>query len=82
MIDGEPPYNNESEEEILKLIERNGKPSVTENSKVKSTPDILDFIDRCLEINPDKRADTKELLNHSFINRAASLTLLESNVKV
>ena len=65
----------------LYLIAANGKPNVREESKARLSQDILNFLDRCLEVNPEKRADTKELLMHPFIAKAKSLTLLEPNIK-
>ena len=50
-------------------------------SKARLSPDILHFLDRCLEVNPDKRADTKELLMHPFIAKAKALSTLEPNIK-
>jgi serine/threonine protein kinase len=81
MIDGEPPYLHETPLKALYLIAANGKPNVREESKARLSQDILNFLDRCLEVNPEKRADTKELLMHPFIAKAKSLTLLEPNIK-
>lgn len=81
MIDGEPPYLHETPLKALYLIAANGKPSVKEESKSRLSPDILDFLDRCLEVNPELRADTKELLAHRFIAKARPLSVLEPNIK-
>ncbi len=81
MIDGEPPYLHETPLKALYLIAANGKPSVKDESKNRLSPELVNFLDRCLEVNPEKRADTKELLAHPFINKAKSLTLLEPNIK-
>lgn len=81
MIDGEPPYLHETPLKALYLIAANGKPTVREESKARLSPDILHFLDRCLEVNPDKRADTKELLMHPFIAKAKALSTLEPNIK-
>lgn len=81
MIDGEPPYLHETPLKALYLIAANGKPSVKEESKSRLSPDILNFLDRCLEVNPEQRADTKELLAHPFIAKARSLSVLEPNIK-
>ena len=81
MIDGEPPYLHETPLKALYLIAANGKPNVRDESKARLSPDILHFLDRCLEVNPEKRADTKELLMHPFIAKARSLSALEPNIK-
>lgn len=81
MIDGEPPYLHETPLKALYLIAANGKPSVKEESKSRLSSELTSFLDRCLEVNPEKRADTKELLVHPFIAKAKSLSLLEPNIK-
>lgn len=81
MVDGEPPYLNETPLKALYLIAANGKPSVKEESKSRLSAELVDFLDRCLEVNPDKRADTKELLAHPFIAKAKTLSVLEPNIK-
>lgn len=81
MIDGEPPYLHETPLKALYLIAANGKPSVRDDSKARLSSDLASFLDRCLEVNPEKRADTKELLAHPFIAKAKSLNLLEPNIR-
>ena len=81
MIDGEPPYLHETPLKALYLIAANGKPTVKDESKVRLSPELVNFLDRCLEVNPEDRADTKELLNHPFIAKAKSLSVLEPNIK-
>ena len=78
---GEPPYLHETPLKALYLIAANGKPSVKEESKSRLSSELTSFLDRCLEVNPEKRADTKELLVHPFIAKAKSLSLLEPNIK-
>ena len=81
MIDGEPPYLHETPLKALYLIAANGKPSVKDESRSRLSPELLNFLDRCLEVNPEDRADTKELINHPFIAKAKSLSVLEPNIK-
>jgi serine/threonine protein kinase len=81
MIDGEPPYLHETPLKALYLIAANGKPTVKEESKARLSNELIHFLDRCLEVNPEVRADTKELLAHPFIAKARSLSILEPNIK-
>jgi len=81
MIDGEPPYFHETPFKAMYFIATNGKPDVSEEAKQRLSPDILSFLDRCLVVNPEDRADTKELLKHSFIDKAQALAILEPNIK-
>ena len=67
MIEGEPPYSN------LKprcVIEKIGKSPPKADELIDShyhTYEFINFVKKCLEINPNKRPSAKELLNHSFI---------------
>ena len=81
MIDGEPPYLHETPLKALYLIAANGKPSVKEESKGRLSSELINFLDRCLEVDPEKRADTKELLSHPFLAKAGSLRDLEPNIR-
>ena len=81
MIEGEPPYLHETPLKALYLIATNGKPALKEESKARLSPELVDFLDMCLEVAPERRADTKKLLAHPFIAKAKSLTLLEPNIK-
>ena len=77
MIDGEPPFFKEDTIKALYLIASNVKPPL----KPGLSPDFLNFIDRCLEIKPEERADTKELLAHPFLTKAKSVSILKPNIK-
>ncbi|ODQ46722.1 hypothetical protein PICMEDRAFT_16557 [Pichia membranifaciens NRRL Y-2026] len=74
MIEGEPPYLNETPLRALFLITTNGKPQLKERESLSS--ELQEFLDACLEVNPDKRANSVQLLNSKFIEMAANnLTL-------
>ncbi|CAH8523674.1 unnamed protein product [Schistosoma turkestanicum] len=73
MLDGEPPYMNEPPLKAIYLIQTMGKP----RPKAKNLhPMLQDFLDRCLVVDPVKRASAKELLNHDFFRHAGSLSSL------
>ncbi|AOA64264.1 signal transducing kinase of the PAK family [Komagataella phaffii CBS 7435] len=74
MIEGEPPYLNETPLRALFLITTNGTPKLEE-------PDILSgglksFLQSCLEVNPERRADAIQLLQHPFILNADPISSL------
>ncbi|GAV29659.1 hypothetical protein PMKS-003160 [Pichia membranifaciens] len=74
MIEGEPPYLNETPLRALFLITTNGKPQLKDRDSLST--ELQEFLDACLEVNPDKRANSVQLLNSKFIEMAANnLTL-------
>jgi hypothetical protein len=79
MIDGEPPYLNETPLRALYLIAANGKPQVKEKDRVSKH--LESFLDRCLEVEAEKRASAEELLSHPFLtNNDDDLTSLKGNI--
>ncbi|KAG0681501.1 signal transducing kinase of the PAK [Pichia californica] len=69
MIEGEPPYLNETPLRALFLITTNGKPELKDWNSL--SVDLQDFLNACLEVNPDKRANSVQLLNSKFIEDAS-----------
>jgi len=78
MIDGEPPYLNETPLRALFLIASNGKPEVKDKQKLSE--ELSSFLDECLEVDMDKRASAKDLLQHQFLKNADDLTSLQHNI--
>ncbi|XP_076326059.1 serine/threonine-protein kinase Pak-like isoform X3 [Tachypleus tridentatus] len=60
MIDGSPPYCDEDADVVIDLIATNGKPNIKYKDNLSSV--FKDFLDRCLEVNEDKRYSASELL--------------------
>lgn len=78
MIDGEPPYLNESPLRALYLIAANGKPQVKEMAKVST--ELVSFLDQSLEVDVDKRASAAELFLNPFLRKAEDLASLRQNI--
>ncbi|KAM7541116.1 hypothetical protein Aperf_G00000044698 [Anoplocephala perfoliata] len=71
MLDGEPPYLNEPPLKAIYLIQSRERPQ-PKSSEV--SPLLQDFLDRCLQIDPEKRATAAELLQHPFLKETKPLS--------
>ena len=78
MIDGEPPYLNESPLRALYLIAANGKPQAKDVAKLSA--ELTSFLDHSLEVDVDRRATAAELLAHELISKAEDLQSLKQNI--
>ena len=65
MVVGENPFKITKEEELIKIV----KDAVIIPSYVKLSREAKDFLDCCLQKNPEKRSTIRELLNHSFFRK-------------
>ncbi|GAA5888065.1 hypothetical protein JCM5296_005422 [Sporobolomyces johnsonii] len=74
MIEGEPPYLNESPLRALYLIATNGSPTI--NNPEQLSVVFRDFLRQSLEVDADKRPDARGLLQHPFFEKAQPLTTL------
>ncbi|THW21522.1 serine/threonine protein kinase [Aureobasidium pullulans] len=79
MIEGEPPYLNESPLRALYLIATNGTPQIKAEEEL--TPIFRDFLAFALKVDPDKRASAHDLLMHQFIQTAEPLATLSPLVR-
>lgn len=79
MIEGEPPYLNESPLRALFLIATNGTPAIKEPEKLSGT--FRDFLNLALTVDPRERKDADELLEHAFMSFASPLETLSPLVK-
>ncbi|KAG7728165.1 hypothetical protein KL933_002291 [Ogataea haglerorum] len=80
MIEGEPPYLNETPLRALYLITTNGKPTLNDPDSLSE--ELQDFLNHCLEVNPDKRLDSAQLLELPFIKNADDNSSLAPLVKL
>lgn len=79
MIEGEPPYLNESPLRALYLIATNGTPEIKNDEDL--TPIFRDFLAFALKVDPEKRASAHDLIRHAFIQTAEPLATLSPLVK-
>jgi serine/threonine protein kinase len=62
---GENPFKITKEDELIKIV----KDAVVIPSYVELSHEAKDFLDCCLQKNPDQRSNIRELLNHSFFKK-------------
>ena len=60
--------------QALYLIATNGKPDIKERNKL--SPVFQDFLDKCLEVDVDRRCSASELLRHPFMRLSKPLASL------
>jgi hypothetical protein len=68
MIEGEPPYLEYPPLRALFLITTKGIPPIAKPDLF--SPELIDFYDKCLEKEVDKRPGADELLEHGFLRYA------------
>lgn len=74
MVDGEPPYLKEPPIRALYLITTNGRPKIMRAAVLSE--DLQNFIDLCLQVDVDSRANSKDLLKHEFLETRMDLKTL------
>jgi len=79
MAEGEPPYMEFPPLRALFLITTQGIPPL--KNAAKWSPDMADFLSKCLTQDFAKRPDAGTLLKHPFINRAGSPGCIVANLR-
>ncbi|KAG6005098.1 hypothetical protein E4U21_000425 [Claviceps maximensis] len=79
MIEGEPPYLNESPIRALFLIARIGTPQI--RSERDLSPLFRDFLHFALKVDPEKRASAHDLLMHEFMKQCVDVGQLAPLVR-
>ena len=61
-----PPYINETySSKVMDMIATQGRPNIRHKDRLD--PEVRDFVDRCLTVNPDERPSASELLQHELL---------------
>ncbi|MED6277310.1 hypothetical protein CHARACLAT_011966 [Characodon lateralis] len=70
MVDGEPPYFNETPISAMKKLRDEAAPSVRNIQRV--SPVLKDFLDCMLTRNTLQRSTASDMLEHPFLLQASS----------
>jgi hypothetical protein len=69
MAEGDPPYMEQPPLRALFMITTKGIPPLKD---AKWSPELRDFLAKCLARDPSQRATAQELLQHPFLKKASS----------
>jgi len=78
LIEGEPPYLDETPLRAMYLIATNGTPKLKHPEKL--SPTFKDFLFKTLEMDVEKRPTAKDLLRHKFLESACALKSFIPNI--
>nr|QFR55261.1 PAK2 [Onchidium reevesii] len=74
MLEGEPPYLNETPLKAIYRIATKGKPDIKDEAKLST--ELRDFIHKCLEVEVEARANAAQLLEHPLLKKSMALATL------
>ena len=66
-MEGQPPYITLDHHEALRMISNNGRPRLNPDTVISST--LSDFLDLCLQPDPNRRASAAKLKTVSSLMR-------------
>lgn len=75
LIEGAPPYFEFQGYRAMVEISTMGFQGFRKDSEI--SPELQDFVFKCMEFSPDKRPQAKELLEHPFITQISNLNRAE-----
>ncbi|OQR74167.1 serine/threonine-protein kinase 3-like [Tropilaelaps mercedesae] len=78
MAEGKPPYGDIHPMRAIFMIPSKPPPSFRDPDKW--SPELIDFVSRCLVKNPEERATASELLGHPFIVQAKPVVILQKMI--
>ena len=79
MAEGKPPYGDIHPMRAIFMIPTKPPPSFRDLDRW--SPEIIDFVSRCLVKNPEHRATAAQLLQHEFILAAKPVTSLQQMIQ-
>jgi hypothetical protein len=79
MAEGEPPYMDHPPLRALFLITTKGIPPLKEANKW--SPEMQDFLAKCLTKDPVERPTAEEMLNHPFLKKAGPPSCIDALIQ-
>ena len=79
MAEGKPPYGDIHPMRAIFMIPTKPPPSFREPDRWSA--EFIDFVQKCLVKNPEQRATSSELLQHDFIARAPTVSILQKIIQ-
>lgn len=79
MAEGKPPYGDIHPMRAIFMIPTKPPPSFREPDRW--SPEFIDFVQKCLVKNPEQRATSTDLLQHDFIKRGPTVSILQKIIQ-
>ena len=67
MFTGKKPWHPDSDKVVMFKVHLAEKKQLKPTYPNEISGEAIDFLDRCLEFNPDKRPSAEQLLDHNFV---------------